>query len=187
MGLVTELKRRNVVRVGVAYAVVGWVLAQIAEFAFENFGAPDWVLKTIIVILLLGLPLALFLAWAYEITPEGVKREKDVVRDESITQVTGRKLDFVIIGALVIALTAVVWDSYFETTPDEQAEIVSTMSVDPSIAVLPFVNMSNDPDQEYFADGISEEILNTLVAIEGLQVAGRTSSFTFKDKTDVDL
>jgi len=110
MSLIAELKRRNVVRVGVAYAVIGWILAQVAEFAFENFGAPDWVLKSVIVIILLGLPIALFLAWAFELTPEGVKREKDVDRSQSITHSTGRKLDFVIIGALVLALGYFVWE-----------------------------------------------------------------------------
>ena len=90
MSFIGELKRRNVVRVGFAYAVIGWVLAQIAEFAFDNFGAPDWVLKSFVVLLLLGLPLALFFAWAFEITPEGIKREKDVDRSESITSHTGQ-------------------------------------------------------------------------------------------------
>ncbi|MBT8100444.1 MAG: hypothetical protein KJO82_11870 [Gammaproteobacteria bacterium] len=109
MSFFAELKRRNVVRVGIAYAIIGWVLAQVAEFAFENFGAPEWVLKTFVVVLLLGLPLALFFAWAFEITPEGVKREKDVDRTKSITPSTGRKLDFVIIGALVLALGYFIW------------------------------------------------------------------------------
>jgi Tfp pilus assembly protein PilO len=85
MSVLGELKRRNVVRVAIAYAVIGWVLAQIAEFAFENFGAPEWVLKSFVVLLLLGLPLVLFSAWAFELTPEGIKREKDVERSESIT------------------------------------------------------------------------------------------------------
>ena len=97
-------------RVGIAYVVIGWLLAQVAEFAFENFGAPEWVLKTFTVVILLGLPLALFFAWAFEITPEGVKREKDVDRSQSITPMTGRKLDFVIIGALVLALGYFLWE-----------------------------------------------------------------------------
>ena len=84
MSLFAELKRRNVFRVGIAYAVIGWVLAQIAEFAFENFGAPDWVLKSVVVVILLGLPIALFLAWAFELTPEGVKLEKDVDRSTQV-------------------------------------------------------------------------------------------------------
>ena len=90
MSFFAELKRRNVFRVGIAYAVIGWLLAQVAEFAFENFGSPDWVLKTFVVVLLLGLPLALFFAWAFEITPEGVQRERDVDRSQSITPQTGR-------------------------------------------------------------------------------------------------
>ena len=110
MSLFAELKRRNVVRVGVAYIVIGWVLAQVAEFAFENFGTPEWVLKTVVVLLLLGLPLALFFAWAFEMTPEGVKREKDIDRSKSITHATGRKLDFVIIGTLFIAVVYFVWE-----------------------------------------------------------------------------
>lgn len=85
MSLYTELQRRNVVRVGIAYAVIGWILAQIADFAFENFGVPEWVLKTVVVLLLLGLPLALFFAWAFEMTPDGVKREEGVDRSQSIT------------------------------------------------------------------------------------------------------
>jgi Tfp pilus assembly protein PilO len=128
MSLFAELRRRNVVRVGIAYAVIGWFLAQLAEFAFENFGAPDWVLKTFVVVLLLGLPLALFFAWAFEITPEGVKREKDVDRSTSITHSTGRKLDFVIIGALVLALGYFIFErqaNINQIEPAEQANLAS--------------------------------------------------------------
>lgn len=192
MSLFAELKRRNVVRIGVAYAVIGWVIAQVAEFAFENFGAPDWVLKTVVVILLLGLPLALFFAWAYEITPEGVKREEDVDRSESITHSTGRKLDFVIIGALVLALGYFIWER--QTMP-ESAEIarqvdvrVSDATPTPdngkrSIAVLPFVNMSSDEEQEWFADGLTEEILNSLAKTPDLLVTARTTAFGYKGST----
>ena len=189
MSLFNELSRRNVVRVGLAYAVIGWVLAQIAEFAFENFGAPDWVLKTIVVVLLLGLPLALIFAWAFEITPDGVKREKDVDRSQSITPVTGRKLDFVIIGALVIALGYFVWERQAPvepgdtTTQSDIATVAETTSDGPnlrSIAVLPFVNMSSDAEQEWFSDGLTEEILNALARTPDLLVAARTSSFKFK-------
>ena len=174
MSLIAELKRRNVVRVGVAYAVIGWILAQVAEFAFENFGAPDWVLKSVIVVILLGLPIALFLAWAFELTPEGVKREKDVDRSQSITNTTGRKLDFVIIGALVLALGYFAWGARQPGSNAVQAEL------DRSIAVLPFVNMSSDKEQEWFADGLTEEILNSLARTPDLLVASRTSSFQYK-------
>ena len=145
MTFLAELKRRNVFRVGIAYAVISWVLAQVAEFAFENFGAPDWVLKTVVVLLLLGFPLALLFAWAFEMTPEGVKREKDVDRTQSITGKTGRKLDFVIIGVLVLAVSFLLIDKFSankETVPGEEVVVTGSQS----IAVLPFVNMSDDSD-----------------------------------------
>lgn len=193
MSLFVELRRRNVVRVGIAYIVIGWLLAQVAEFAFENFGAPDWVLKTFAVVVLLGLPLALFFAWAFEITPEGVKREKDVDRSESITHLTGRKLDFVIIGALVVALGYFLWerqglvdqvDSSAQMPPAEVGPASTDASVRRSIAVLPFVAMSTSQDDEFFADGLSEELLNVLAKIEGLKVVGRTSAFYYKGKNE---
>jgi len=176
-----ELKRRNVVRVGIAYVIVGWLLAQVAEFAAENFGAPDWALKIFVVFVILGLPLALFFAWAFELTPEGIVLEKNVVRDESITPQTGRKLDFIIIAVMAVALIYMVADKFIGES--ETTEITeSAAPADKSIAVLPFVNMSDDKD--YFADGLSEELLNLLVKIPGLKVAGRTSSFSFKGKND---
>jgi len=176
MSFLGELKRRNVVRVGFAYAVIAWVLAQIAEFAFENFGAPDWVLKSVVVLLLLGLPLALFFAWAFEMTPEGIKREKDVDRSESITSQTGRKLDFLIIGVLAIALAYFAFDKFAGVGPTATTDEVQ------SIAVLPFANMSDDSD--HFADGLTEELLNLLAKNQDLKVAGRTSSFAFKGRNE---
>ena len=113
MSLFAELKRRNVIRVAIAYAIVAWVIAQVAEFAFENFGAPDWVLKSVVVMLLLGLPLAIFFAWAFELTPDGIKREKEVDRDRSIVAQTGHKLDRMIIAVLVIALAWFAWDKFY--------------------------------------------------------------------------
>jgi TolB-like protein len=198
MSLLEELKRRNVFRVGIAYVVIGWLLAQVAEFSTENFGAPEWALKTFVVFLLLGFVLALFFAWAFELTPEGLKKEKNVDRSQSITSQTGRKLDFTIIGVLVMALGYFAWDKFAPQqtinpptqvqtttentgapeTPAPPAEPVSAKS----IAVLPFVNMSDDASNEYFSDGISEEILNSLAKIRELKVAGRTSSFSFKGK-----
>jgi len=194
MSLFAELKRRNVVRVGAAYILIGWVIAQIAEFAFENFGAPDWVLKSVVVILLLGLPLALFFAWAFEMTPEGIKREKDVDRSQSITSQTGRKLDRTIIGILVIALGWFAWDKFLAdtgTTPDLTATVEahvgtenraseSAIAKEKSVAVLPFIAMSSGPDDEYFADGLTEEILNSLAQLPELLVTARTSAFSFK-------
>ena len=178
MSFFAELKRRNVVRVGIAYVIVGWLLAQVAEFAAENFGAPDWALKIFVVFLVLGLPLALFFAWAFELTPEGIVLEKHVDREKSITPQTGRKLDFIIIAVMAIALIYMVADKFVG-----EPEITETTApADKSIAVLPFVNMSDDKD--YFADGLSEELLNLLAKIPDLRVIGRTSSFAFKGKNE---
>jgi len=193
MSFFAELKRRNVIRVGIAYVVIGWFLAQIAEFAFENFGAPDWVLKSVVVILLLGLPLALFFAWAFEMTPEGVKREEEVDRAKSVTQTTGRKLDRVIIVTLIFALGYFVWErqSNIEdaivAAPSSVAELEHETADSPvvrSIAVLPFVNMSSDQEQEWFSDGLTEELLNALARTPDLLVAARTSSFKFKGSNE---
>ena len=181
MSFFVELKRRNVVRVGLAYVVIGWLLAQIAELAFDVISAPDWVLKSILVVLLLGLPLALFFAWAFEITPEGLMLEKHVDRSQSITGQTGRKLDFIIIGVLVGAVGLLLVDKlYLSESSADFDEIVATGSQ--SIAVLPFVNISDDKD--HFADGLSEELLNLLAKIPNLKVAARTSSFAFKGRNE---
>jgi TolB-like protein len=190
MSFIGELKRRNVVRVGAAYIVIAWLLAQVAEFAFDNFGAPEWVLKTFVVVLLLGMPLALFFAWAFEMTPEGLKREADIDRETSITPQTGRKLDRVIIATLVVALAYFVWSGQRspdteETTIPEPATVIEQKNEDDrSIAVLPFVNMSSDDEQEWFADGLTEELLNSLARMPELLVAARTSSFAYKGSTE---
>jgi len=186
-GLIEELKRRNVFKVGAAYVVLAWLVAQITDVFLENFGAPDWVIKTILMLLIVGFPLALFFAWAFEMTPEGLKKEKDVDRSQSITTQTGRKLDYAIITVLLLALGYFAYDKFVLETPRASAGS-ETAQVQPaelepsvkSIAVLPFVNMSDDVSNEYFSDGISEEILNALAKVHELQVAGRTSSFAFK-------
>ena len=192
MSLFAELQRRNVIRVGIAYVVVAWVIAQVGEFAFENFGAPDWVLKSVTVLLLLGLPLVLVFAWAYELTPEGIKLEKHVDRSTSITSQTGRKLDRTIIVVLLIAVGWFAWDKFVHRDAAESATVAETAPTaeeiagddgtkpDNSVAVLPFVAMSNGPDDEYFADGITEEILNSLAQLPELLVTARTSAFSFK-------
>lgn len=192
-GLLDELKRRNVVRVGAAYLIVAWLVAQIADLGLENFGAPVWVIRTILFLLALGFPLAIFFAWAFELTPEGLKREKDVDRSKSVTPVTGRKLDFVVIGALVVALVYFVWErqSLVDGADSEMIPVAAEVEDTPatarekrSIAVLPFVNMSSDPEQEWFADGLTEELLNALARTPDLLVAARTSSFKFKGTTE---
>ena len=183
MSVFSELKRRNVFRVGIAYLVTAWLVAQVAELAFDSFGAPDWVMKSLIFLMAMGLPFALIFAWAFELTPEGIRREKDVDRSQSITQHTGRKLNYTIIGVLAIALAlSLASHQWTAETPELIETRISESGAAKSIAVLPFVNMSDDPSNEYFSNGISEELLNVLVKVEGLRVASRTSSFSFKDK-----
>ena len=197
MSLFEELKRRNVFRVGIAYAVSAWVLLQIVDLVLENIASPDWVMQVFMLAVAVGFPLALLFAWAFEMTPEGIKLEKDVDRSTSITSQTGQKMNRQIIIALCVAVIFLLVDRFI---PDndaasqpvvdkaEIADIAATdaeiSSIEKSIAVLPFVNMSSDPEQEYFADGISEEILNSLAGVSELKVAGRTSSFAFKGRNE---
>ena len=179
MGLFAELQRRNVFRATLAYLIAAWVVLQISQLVLEAIEAPTWVIKVFLLVFALGLPLTLLFSWAYEITPEGIKREKDVNRSQSVTRETGKKLDQVTIALVVALLLFVAADRMFfnsavQTTP------VSTVDAGKSIAVLAFEDLSPEGDQEYFADGLSEELLNVLAQIPGLQVAGRTSSFAFK-------
>lgn len=182
--LFNELKRRNVVRVGIAYVLVAWLLAQVAELALDSFEAPGWVIKAVLLLLALGLPVALFFAWAFELTPEGLKKEKDVDRSQSITHDTGRKLNTLIIGVLVIAVGVLLTDKFVlqseDTAPAAEETAAETAADTNSIAVLPFVDMSPAKDQEYFTDGLTENLLHALAQIRELKVAGRTSSFAFK-------
>jgi len=174
--LFEELKRRNVFRVGIAYAVVAWLIIQVADIVLDNIAAPDWLMKALMFFLLIGFPIAVLFAWAYEMTPEGIKREKDVDRSTSITQHTGQKLNRTIIVVLVAAVGFLLVDKFF------LQDTVSTVAteIDKSVAVLPFVAMSRGPDDEYFADGLTEEILNSLTRVPELLVTARTSAFHFK-------
>ncbi len=187
--LFNELKRRNVIRVALAYIITAWLLLQVADIVLNNIEAPGWVFQVILLLLALGFPFAVIFAWAFELTPEGLKKEKDIDRSQSITQVTGRKLDFIIIAVLVLALGYFAYDEYvvdpaqeevLATASTQAEELSETDTPELSIAVLPFVNMSSDPEQEFFSDGISEELLNMLAQFPGLRVAARTSSFQFK-------
>ncbi len=175
-----ELKRRNVVRVAIAYVIIAWLVLQIGDTLGPALRLPDAVNTALAFFLILGFPLAVFFAWAFELTPEGLKKEKDVDRSQSITHITGRKIDYFVIAALVLALGFFAFDK-FALGPSRQAtEPGTTETADKSIAVLAFVNMSDDAGNEYFSDGISEELLNVLSKIPGLRVAARTSSFQFK-------
>ncbi len=194
--LFDELKRRNVLRVAIAYIVTAWLLLQVADVVLNNIEAPDWLFRAILLLVALGFPFALIFAWAFELTPEGLKREHEVDRSESITHITGRKLDFMIITVLVLALGYFTFDK-FVLDPSRDAELVQTTTkavteqaaesgnvetADQSIAVLAFTDLSPGGDQAYFSDGISEEILNVLAQIPGLQVISRSSAFSFKGK-----
>ena len=177
--LISELKRRNVFKVATAYAIAGWLIIQVMATISPQLGFPEWIAPFFTVAVLVGFPLALIFAWAFELTPEGLKKSGEVEITESVTDQTGKKLNGIIIGVLSIALFFVVVErlffakaSFIEST---EAEISNA-----SIAVLPFVNMSGDVENEYFSDGLSEELLNGLAKLQGMQVAGRTSSFQFK-------
>ena len=177
MSFVSELKRRNVFRAGIAYLVVAWLVLQVADLVLDNVPAPSWVMQFFLLAAAIGFPVALLLAWAFEMTPEGVKREADVDRTQSITQSTGRNLDFTVIGILVVAVALFALDKFVWTDSTENAR-----TSPPSIAVLPFVNMSSDKEQEYFSDGLAEELLNLLAKIPELQVTSRSTSFFYKGK-----
>jgi len=196
--LFKELQRRNVFRVTIGYIVSSWLLAQVADMVLDNIGAPDWVMQTILLVMALGFPVVVFFSWAYEVTPDGIKLESEVDRSQSTTPVTGRKLDRAITAVLAIALAYFAYDKFvLDPSRDEALVEATTQAVteqapaepqvmanpEKSIAVLPFVNMSSDPEQEYFSDGISEELLNGLAKIDSLKVAARTSSFSFKGQS----
>jgi len=179
-----ELKRRNVYKVAVAYALVAWLLIQAASILFPTFDAPPWVMKVFVAVLVLGFPIALVFSWAFEITPEGIKREEDVPPNESITHHTGRKIVGITIVVAVIAAGLFVYQlvrSKNTGTP-RQSEATTASISQKSVAVLAFANLSDDKGSEYFSDGISEELLTVLQKIPGLHVAARTSAFSFKGK-----
>ena len=203
-GFIGELSRRNVVRVGALYAVGSWLMLQVADVLFGLLELPGWSLRLVLAIVMLGFPLVLVFAWVYEMTPEGLKRESEVDRSKSVTPYTGKKLNGAVIALLAVALVFSVGQRYWmgEGPADSTAQVENAGVNDatlkggqmpsvasiadqeiPSIAVLPFVNMSGDADNEYFSDGLSEELLNVLAQVPGLRVAARTSSFQFKGKT----
>ena len=182
---IEELKRRNVFKVATAYAIAGWLIIQVIDTISPQFGFPEWVPTFFSVFVFIGFPLTLIFAWAFELTPEGIKKSTEVDITESVTNRTGKKLNGLIISVLSVALFFVVIERIFFAKASilEQAEL-STEIETASIAVLPFVNMSSDSENEYFSDGLSEELLNALAQVEDMQVAGRTSSFKFKGQNE---
>jgi adenylate cyclase len=209
--LFSELKRRKVFRVGAAYAIVAWLLIQAGDILLGNFGAPEWVFKSLVVVILLGFPLAVFLSWAYELTPDGMVRTQALESGEA--PVTRSSVaDYLLVGALLVVggITVADFVDRRQAPAVAEAPIPALSAPDPavpgpaaqpievpagsmpepageaSIAVLPFTNMSPDPDDAYFADGIADEVLNVLSRIDGLMVASRTSAFSFRG-TAVDV
>ncbi len=193
MSLFNELKRRNVFRVGAAYVVATWLVIQVAETIFPLFGFGDTPARIVVIALAIGFIPAMILAWAFELTPEGLKKESEVDRTQSITPYTGKKLDRMIMVVLALALGYFAFDKFVlsesrEATMVEAAreegrsEALVESYGEKSIVVLPFVNMSSDEEQEYFSDGISEELLNLLSRIPELRVISRSSAFSYKGK-----
>ena len=203
MSFLQELKRRNVVKVGIAYAVTTWILMQLTDVVAEILALPEWAPKLILLILVVGFIPALIMAWAFELTPEGIKREKDVERKDSITPKTGRKLDYTIMVLLGLSLAYFIWEARFEQKTAQYeaayAEVTSdtfvleapatgindaAMDIDKiSIAVLPFANRSADAEDAYFTDGIHDDLLTQLSKIEAFSVISRTSVMEYRDTT----
>jgi len=194
MGFITELRRRNVFRVGAAYLMLGWIVVEVTSTIAPAFGLPDWTLTLVTWLGVLALPFVLLFAWAFELTPEGLKRDYEVDRTHSIAHQTGTRLNYVIIAMLAVAILMAGLDRYWppdspgsaavplESVTSGPAAPKSATELRPSIAVLPFSDMSANRDQEYFADGIAEELLNLLAGIPELRVIARTSSFAYKGK-----
>jgi TolB-like protein/cytochrome c-type biogenesis protein CcmH/NrfG len=205
VSFIKELKRRNVFRVAIAYVITCWLLLQVADVVLGNIEAPGWVFKAIMLLLGLGFPVVLLFAWAFELTPEGIKREKEVDRTRSITHATGRKLDFAIIALLAIGLAYFIWEARFSTgakgpgspvavaqgTGPENALPAESASVTPtepapaekSVAVLPFTTRSTIEDDRFFSDGMHDDLLTQLAKIGDLNVISRTSVMEYRDST----
>ncbi len=187
MGLLVELRRRNVIRAAGLYLVTAWLLIQIAETLLPIFHTPDWVLQTLVILLALGFIPALIVSWVFELTPEGLKRESADATPE-LNTATARKLDGAVIVLLLLAIGLILGELFvfgqrIEAAGELDASVAAQGSLAPvAIAVLPFDNMSADAENEFFADGIAEEILNLLAGVRDLEVASRTSAFAFKGK-----
>jgi len=191
MSLIEELKRRNVLRIGTAYSVVAWLIIQVVETIFPAFGFGDAAVRIATIFLAIGLVPTLVIAWAFELTPEGLKREKDIDRSQPITPRTSKTLDRLIMAVLALALSYFAFDKFVLSESREASNAKSAHLEDTSetldgsfweisIAVLPFANLSDDAGNEYFSDGISEDILNLLAKIPELRVISRSSAFAYK-------
>jgi TolB-like protein len=191
----TELRRRNVFKVAIVYSAVAWLLLQVSDTLGPALHLPEWFVSAVVFLLILGFPVAIVFAWAFDLTPEGLRRETNADPAAPTAGKSDKQLNHVVVAVLVLALGYFVFDKVVidseqdtvgtptagQVSPQQPAEFESP-NADNSIAVLPFVNMSSDEEQEYFSDGLSEELLNLLARIPELKVAARTSSFSFKDK-----
>ena len=194
MNLFSELKRRNVIRIGVAYLVIGWLLAQVSGTFESALNLPQWFDTMVVSLLLIGFPIALVIAWAFELTPEGVKREQDVERNDSITNITAKKLDYITIVAALAVAGMFLWQQ-FNSEPRNQPLQTSTSAENPSsefeeplassksIAALPFTNRSSNEDDKYFVDGVHDDLLTKLAKIHQMKVISRTSVMEYRDTT----
>jgi TolB-like protein len=202
MNVLAELKRRNVIRMAGLYLVGAWLIVQVSGTVLPMFGAPEWVARSVVILLAIGFIPAMVFSWLYELTPEGLKRDSEVTPEQSIAAHTARRMDRLIFAGLLALIAVIAADRWWPRvqTPAATATVAAEpiaapapsaatdpppppATIDPnSIAVLPFVNMSADKDNEYFSDGISEELLNVLVRVDGLSVASRTSSFAYKGR-----
>jgi len=194
LSFLEELKRRNVFKVSIAYLVGAWLFIQIADILLDNIGAPAWVLQTIFVALGAGFFISLFLAWAFELTPDGVKLEKDVDRKHSITPQTGKKLNNTILILMALGISYLLFDKFsvqkgsepfsqqssVQTVEAEEKRALTPITPRQSIAVLPFESFSGDQSDQYFADGLADTLLHKLAQISDLKVIARNSSFQFK-------
>lgn len=181
MSIIGELRRRSVFRVAATYVVATWLIIQVVATVSTPLSLPEWFETVVIVSLAIGFPIAILLAWAFELTPDGIRVTPSTVGGGERPK--GNAIDYVLAGVLVFIALAIVWPQG-ELLPDESKGVSIAGLPDKSIAVLPFIDLSPDGDQQHFADGIAEELLNELNRLEGLSVAGRTSSFAFRDRNE---
>jgi TolB-like protein len=186
-GFLAELKRRNVIRMAGLYLVGAWLVTQVVSTLLPLFEAPSWIARSIVIALALGFVPALAFAWIFELTPQGIRRDADVPPQQSIAPEVGRRLDRAIMVVLALALGYFIVDKFVLSPRHARLPLDASTESDganKSIAVLPFIDLSPGKDQEYFSDGMSEELLNALAKVKDLKVAGRTSSFSFKGKNE---
>ena len=191
MSLFAELKRRNVLRVAIAYLAATWLLIQVVETLFPVYGLSDAAIRIVVAIIGVGFIPVLVVAWVFEHTPDGVKRDSEVDRSETVAVAGDKKFDRIILVVLALAIGYFAFDK-FVLDPARDVELVEQATKtavararigsfgEKSIAVLPFVNMSSDPEQAFFSDGIAEEMLNLLAKIPQLRVTSRSSAFAFR-------